>query len=95
MNLKYTFQDPISPIMYGISALHDHILFFLAMVLFVVLYIFVSTTKNFYYSDNLSFEFLPDKDEIIVKFPRTFYILYRIVDGRLANDYKNYKFRYQ
>jgi len=46
-----TFQDPITPIMYGISALHDHILFFLALILVFVGYILKATIKEFDYSD--------------------------------------------
>ena len=40
-------QDAVTPIMYGISALHDHILFFLSMILFIVGYIFISTIEKF------------------------------------------------
>jgi hypothetical protein len=35
--------------MYGISSLHDHILFFLAVILFVVVYVFVTTIDEFFY----------------------------------------------
>jgi cytochrome c oxidase subunit 1 len=46
---KLSFQDPITPIAYGIIKLHDHIMFFLAVILFVVGYLLFSTYKKFYY----------------------------------------------
>lgn len=46
---KVSFQDPITPIAYGIIKLHDHIMFFLAVILFVVGYLLFSTYKKFYY----------------------------------------------
>ena len=46
---KIGFQDPTTPIAYGIIKLHDHILFFLAVILFVVGYLLFSTYKQFYY----------------------------------------------
>lgn len=46
---KIGFQDPTTPIAYGIIKLHDHILFFLAVILFVVGYLLYSTYKKFYY----------------------------------------------
>ena len=46
---KVTFQDPVTPIAYGIIKLHDHIMFFLAIILFVVGYLLFSTYKKFYY----------------------------------------------
>lgn len=46
---KISFQDPTTPIAYGIIKLHDHILFFLAVILFVVGYLLFSTYKKFYY----------------------------------------------
>nr|NP_042527.1 cytochrome oxidase subunit 1 and subunit 2 [Acanthamoeba castellanii]Q37370.1 RecName: Full=Cytochrome c oxidase subunit 1+2; AltName: Full=Cytochrome c oxidase polypeptide I+II [Acanthamoeba castellanii]AAD11820.1 cytochrome oxidase subunit 1 and subunit 2 [Acanthamoeba castellanii]AOS85694.1 Cox1/2 [Acanthamoeba castellanii] len=46
---KIGFQDPTTPIAYGIIKLHDHILFFLAVILFVVGYLLLSTYKKFYY----------------------------------------------
>jgi cytochrome c oxidase subunit 1 len=46
---KIGFQDPTTPIAYGIIKLHDHILFFLAVILFVVGYLLFSTYKKFYY----------------------------------------------
>lgn len=48
---KIGFQDPITPIAYGIIKLHDHILFFLAVILFVVSYLLFSTYKKFYFGD--------------------------------------------
>lgn len=46
---KIGFQDPTTPIAYGIIKLHDHILFFLAVIVFVVGYLLLSTYKKFYY----------------------------------------------
>jgi len=46
---KIGFQDPTTPIAYGIIKLHDHILFFLAVILFVVGYLLLSTYRKFYY----------------------------------------------
>jgi cytochrome c oxidase subunit 1 len=46
---KISFQDPTTPIAYGIIKLHDHILFFLTVILFVVGYLLFSTYKKFYY----------------------------------------------
>jgi len=46
---KIGFQDPTTPIAYGIIKLHDHILFFLAVILFVVGYLLFSTYRKFYY----------------------------------------------
>lgn len=49
---KMTFIDPASPLMYGIIELHDHIFFFLNMVLFLVLFLLVTTLKFFSYERN-------------------------------------------
>jgi cytochrome c oxidase subunit 1 len=46
---RITFQDPTTPIAYGIIKLHDHIMFFLAVILFIVGYLLFSTYKKFYY----------------------------------------------
>jgi cytochrome c oxidase subunit 1 len=46
---KINFQDPVTPIAYGIIKLHDHILFFLVVISFVVGYLLFSTYKKFYY----------------------------------------------
>jgi cytochrome c oxidase subunit 1 len=46
---RITFQDPTTPIAYGIIKLHDHIMFFLAVILFVVGYLLLSTYNKFYY----------------------------------------------
>ncbi len=46
---KIGTQDPVTPIAYGIIKLHDHILFFLAVILFVVSYLLLSTYRKFYY----------------------------------------------
>lgn len=48
---KIGFQEPVTPIAYGIIKLHDHILFFLVVILFVVSYLLFSTYKKFYYGD--------------------------------------------
>lgn len=46
---RITFQDPTTPIAYGIIKLHDHIMFFLAVILFIVGYLLFSTYNKFYY----------------------------------------------
>jgi cytochrome c oxidase subunit 1 len=46
---KIGSQDPVTPIAYGIIKLHDHILFFLAVIIFIVGYLLYSTYKKFYY----------------------------------------------
>jgi cytochrome c oxidase subunit 1 len=46
---RVTFQDPTTPIAYGIIKLHDHIMFFLAVILFIVGYLLFSTYNKFYY----------------------------------------------
>jgi cytochrome c oxidase subunit 1 len=48
---RITFQDPTTPIAYGIIKLHDHIMFFLAVILFIVGYLLFSTYNKFYYGD--------------------------------------------
>lgn len=40
-------QVPVTPIAYGILKLHDHILFFLVIILFIVVYLLRSTCKKF------------------------------------------------
>lgn len=65
MSAKYGFQNPVTPIMYGISMLHDHILFFLALILFVVLFIFVVTLRRFNY--------MVKKWPLIVRFQKTLF----------------------
>jgi len=42
------FQDPASPIMEGIIDLHNHIMFYLVLILFFVLYMFGSILRDFY-----------------------------------------------
>jgi len=49
---KVNFIDPASPLMYGIIELHDHIFFFLNMVLFLVLFLLVTTLRYFSYKKN-------------------------------------------
>jgi len=63
MSAKYSFQNPVTPIMYGISMLHDHILFFLALILFVVLFIFAITLRRFNY--------MTKKWPLIIRFSKT------------------------
>lgn len=65
MSAKYGFQNPVTPIMYGISMLHDHILFFLALILFVVLFIFAVTLRRFNY--------MVRKWPLIVRFEKTLF----------------------
>ena len=48
---KLSFQNPVTPIAYGIIKLHDHIFFFLVIILFVVGYLLYSTYKFFYWGD--------------------------------------------
>jgi len=43
------FQDSASPIMEGIVDLHNHIMFYLIMILVFVLYIFFSILKDFFF----------------------------------------------
>jgi len=45
-NWGITFQDPASPWMYAIIDLHDHILFYLILILIVVVWFMVSATLN-------------------------------------------------
>jgi heme/copper-type cytochrome/quinol oxidase subunit 2 len=68
---KFTFQDPISPIMYGISALHDHILFFLALILFVVAFIFITTVSEFTYSLKKTPRLVQDDLDFLFELPRS------------------------
>jgi len=49
---KLNFIDPASPLMYGIIELHDHIFFFLNMILFLVLFLLFTTLKFFTYEKN-------------------------------------------
>jgi cytochrome c oxidase subunit 1 len=48
---KLSFQNPVTPIAYGIVKLHDHIFFFLVVILFIVGYLLYSTYKFFYWGD--------------------------------------------
>jgi cytochrome c oxidase subunit 2 len=49
---KVNFIDPASPLMYGIIELHDHIFFFLNMILFLVLFLLLTTLRRFSYKKN-------------------------------------------
>lgn len=49
---KLNFIDPASPLMYGIIELHDHIFFFLNMILFLVLFLLLTTLRYFSYKKN-------------------------------------------
>jgi len=58
-------QEPVTPIAYGIMKLHDHILFFLVVILFIVSFLLYDTYTNAYYDlyknktmDILYFKFL-------------------------------------
>jgi uncharacterized membrane protein len=42
-------QEPVTPIAYGIMKLHDHILFFLVIILFIVSFLLYDTYINGYY----------------------------------------------
>jgi hypothetical protein len=46
---SFAFHDAMTPIMFGITALHDHILFFLAVILSVVVIGFILTLIEFVY----------------------------------------------
>jgi cytochrome c oxidase subunit 2 len=46
--LALGFQDPASPIMEGIIDLHNHIMFYLVLILVFVLYMFFSILRDFY-----------------------------------------------
>lgn len=50
--LKVNFIDPASPLMYGIIELHDHIFFFLNMILFLVFFLLFTTIRYFTYLSN-------------------------------------------
>jgi cytochrome c oxidase subunit 1 len=47
--LKINFQEPVTPIAFGIIKLHDHILFFLVIILFSVVYLLYTTYSIFFY----------------------------------------------
>lgn len=49
---KVDFISPASPLMYGIIELHDHIFFFLNMILFIVLFLIATTVNYFSYFQN-------------------------------------------
>ena len=62
---KLGMQEPVTPIAYGIMKLHDHILFFLVVILFIVSFLLYDTYTNAYYDlyknktmDILYFKFL-------------------------------------
>lgn len=91
MGIKGTFQDPISPIMYGISSLHDHILFFLALILFVVIFIFITTVYGFWYEEEYNY-----KIDSYMKYQEASWwvsirdcVEARVFDGR-ENKHENY-----
>ncbi len=69
---KINFQDPVTPIAYGIIKLHDHILFFLIIVLFIVSYLLYSTCTNFYWGKlnfhNVDFNTLYGNDNFLKTF---------------------------
>jgi len=47
------FSDPVTPIMWGIVSLHDHILLFLICILVVVLSMFYGILISFYYGEDV------------------------------------------
>lgn len=47
-NFSLDFQDPVTPIMQGIVDLHNHIMFYLIMILIIVLYALISIFISFY-----------------------------------------------
>lgn len=49
---KMSFPTPASPLMYGIIELHDHIFFFLNIILFIVLFLIATTVNLFMYIEN-------------------------------------------
>ncbi len=49
---KLNFIEAASPLMYGIIELHDHIFFFLNMILFLVFFLLLSTMNLFTYPKN-------------------------------------------
>lgn len=68
---KLSFQDPVTPIAYGIIKLHDHILFFLAIILFVVSYLLYSTYKHFYYGSlNFNYYYNNTSENTIMEYYR-------------------------
>lgn len=46
---QLSMQEPVTPIAYGIMKLHDHVLFFMSLILFTVGYMLFSTYKSFYF----------------------------------------------
>jgi len=94
--MKITFPEAITPIMYGIIALHDHILFFLSIILFVVLYIFITTLQEFVYdSEELEFSWLPplyDISKFREEFVFDLYIRARTKSGKNYENYKNHTY---
>jgi len=83
---RMSFQDPITPIMYGIADLHDHILFFLSIILFVVLYILASILRKFWYNvmdqNKVKFYAWQAWDKEYYEFPFAVLIRRRVRDGR-------------
>lgn len=78
---KISFQDPITPISYGIIKLHDHIFFFLVVILFVVFYLLISTYNKFYYG-SLNFY----SNEMNTKFLSNFSSLINFKKSSLSNN---------
>jgi heme/copper-type cytochrome/quinol oxidase subunit 2 len=50
------FQDPASPIMFGIIQLHHHIMFFLVIILIFVIYMLYFILKSFSISEKNDIE---------------------------------------
>lgn len=49
---KMNFVEATSPLMYGIIELHDHIFFFFNLILFIVLFLLVTTIAYCTYFKN-------------------------------------------
>jgi len=68
---------PSSPIMYGIISLHDHILFFLGIILALVLYLLIATLLDYNYNsiapkkqrinDDFDAKYLDEASSLIAK----------------------------
>jgi len=68
---KFTLQKPVTPIMYGITSLHDHILFFLVIILFVVMFIFISTLYQFCYMGKDTLTVIQDDYQFLFELPNS------------------------
>jgi hypothetical protein len=64
---NFSLQDPVTPIAYGIIKLHDHILFFMLLITFIVVYLLLSTYYNFKLLSSLD-PFLSKKNSVYIFF---------------------------